>query len=173
MELIKNIVIFSLPVIFLATALVLIVRYLLRFYSQRLIEERKRETSKTTLNLRLQAYERIMLFLERIHPVQLVGRIRPDNITASQYRMMVLENIREEFEHNITQQLYVSEALWNQVKSAKERIIGLINATARDLEPDAPALSLATRIVEQSHNQATGQLDLTIRQLKKEISALL
>src|SRR5690349_12650340 len=91
--------------------------YINRDYRHKLLELRMNNV-KTTLPARLQAYERIILFLERITPSNMLIRLSGASMTAQEYHRLLLVEIRSEFEHNVTQQMYMSEQAWEQVKKA-------------------------------------------------------
>ncbi len=138
----------------LAPALIIfaIVYFLLKeFFFQ---ESKRRERSSTnesvkiTLPLRLQAYERIVLFLERITPNHLVTRLLDNNMTAREFHRLLVKTINEEFNHNISQQLYISSGAWELVKSAKEKTITQVNSTFAALGDYATALDLSQKILE-------------------------
>ncbi|MDO5607691.1 MAG: hypothetical protein Q4G08_04455 [Capnocytophaga sp.] len=93
-----------------------------------------KENQKLSLPLRLQAYERMTLFLERINPSQLLLRIPPRNLTKKDYENLLVNTIDEEFEHNMAQQIYLSEELWNVIKAAKAATIQIIRKVAHDSE---------------------------------------
>jgi hypothetical protein len=136
-------------------------------------EEKKREELKTTGNsqvtlpLRLQAYERLILLLERITPSQVINRALQAGMSTYHFQLLLVQNIREEFEHNVAQQIYVSPAGWAMVKSAKEEIIMLINTTAS--ETDAGAAELAKTILERWAQHEQNPVQLAIDQLKAEV----
>ncbi len=89
------------------------------------------------LPLRLQAYERMALYLERIEPNQLVMRIHAPGLTVAQEQNLLLTAIRSEFEHNLSQQIYISNEVWNKVCDARDDIIEIINTVAGQMEnPD-------------------------------------
>ena len=106
------------------------------------------ESVRVTLPLRLQAYERIVLFLERITPNQLVTRLLDNSFTAREYHRVLVKTINEEFNHNISQQLYVSSAAWELVKSAKEKTVTQVNSAYGSLPEGASALDLSQKILE-------------------------
>lgn len=85
------------------------------------------------LPLRLQAYERMALFLERIEPNQLIMRIHNPNLTVGQEQSLLLTAVRSEFEHNISQQIYISNDVWNRICSAKEDILMMISEVAEQI----------------------------------------
>ncbi len=79
-----------------------------------------------SMPLRLQAYERMALFLERISPNKLVVRVRPTSSNKEDYESLLVANIEQEFEHNLSQQIYVSDECWNIINAAKNATIQLI-----------------------------------------------
>jgi len=88
-----------------------------------------RDNKKTALPLRLQAYERMTLFLERIDPTRLLIRITPISDDKSDYENLVIGQIEQEFEHNLAQQIYVSDECWLVIQTAKNATIQMIRAT--------------------------------------------
>ncbi|MCX7955337.1 MAG: hypothetical protein N3A01_09160 [Bacteroidales bacterium] len=124
--------------------------YLLKLFFEReyknVILETKKDNKKLILPLRLQAYERLILLLERISPNSLVIRAQNINSTAFNLHTELLSIIRTEFEHNLSQQLYISKEAWNLILNAKENVIKLINLSAQEIPPDAPATQLSNRI---------------------------
>ena len=98
--------------------------------------------------IRLQAYERLALLLERMKPDSVLLRNSGNNFTATQYRTILLSAIRSEFEHNLSQQVYVSGALWDATKKAKEETAKIINLAAGKVGIDASGQDLATAILE-------------------------
>lgn len=110
-------------------------------------EDRKRlfllqqEAHKYALPIRLQAYERMTLFLERISPQQLFLRIPPRTLSKKEYEMLLVNSIDEEFEHNLAQQIYLTPKLWNIIRTAKAATIQAIRKAAYNNEvADAPAM---------------------------------
>lgn len=107
-----------------------------------------RDSQDITLRLRLQAYERLVLFLERINPGQLIPRVYAPNMTVRDLQQAIIFNIRGEFEHNIAQQIYVSKNVWETVKNVKEQEINMVIQVAQSLNPEAPGKDLHTRILD-------------------------
>ncbi len=89
----------------------------------------QKENQKEALPLRLQAYERLSLFLERINPPKLLTRIIPESNNKHEYENLIIMQIEQEFDHNLTQQIYVSEDCWTMIKTAKNTIIQMIRKT--------------------------------------------
>lgn len=85
-----------------------------------------KETNKETLPIRLQAYERMALFLERISPSKLLVRVNPTSSDKESYESLLVASIEQEFEHNLSQQIYLSDECWNIINAAKNATIQLI-----------------------------------------------
>lgn len=115
--------------------------------NERMMDLRK-EDHRQTLPLRLQAYERITLFLERISPGPLVLRVHKSNMSSRMLHAELIATVREELEHNVTQQVYMSEKAWAKVKQAKEETIRLINLSYEQTGDDHSATELSRRIFE-------------------------
>ena len=141
-------------------------------------EERKRKyeirknLNEHTLPIRLQAYERIILFLERISPQSLLMRIPAQRKTVRDYQTVLLQTIRSEFEHNLTQQIYVSNNGWEISKRAKEEIIKIINVTANNLKQNDPAIELSKAIFSMISKNDKLPTQVAIEYLKKEVKQL-
>lgn len=112
--------------------------------------EQGREVKSIVLPLRLQAYERMALFLDRIEPNNLVLRIHAPNLTVAEEKSLLLTAIRSEFEHNITQQIYISDAVWQQVCNAKDDIIEIINTVADQMDGNADNITFAESVLTAS-----------------------
>ena len=97
----------------------------------------QKENQKDSLPLRLQAYERMALFLERINPSNLLIRITPFSSDKNQYENLIIEHINQEYEHNITQQIYVTDECWTLIQTAKNTTIQNIRKTNRNEKVDS------------------------------------
>lgn len=94
----------------------------------------QKEAQKNALPLRLQAYERMALFLERINPAKILIRITPISTDKIDYQNFVIEHIEQEFEHNLTQQIYISDECWTVISTAKNATIQMIRKAALNPE---------------------------------------
>jgi hypothetical protein len=124
------------------------------------------------LPVRLQAYERIILLLERISPESMVLRIGRSDLSARQLQQELLTAITSEFEHNLAQQTYVSTEAWEKVKVAKNQIINLINETMKELKPDATGPTLGKLILERLTELKNPPSQVAIDYLKQEVKML-
>jgi len=122
--------------------------------------------------VRLQAYERLTLVLERISPQSLLMRLSPHELNASEYHQQLLSNIRQEFEHNLSQQIYVSPMLWETIRGARENLIGIINKSAEEVGSEAPAIALSKKIIENYIEEDNQPVVIAMNELKKEIGKL-
>jgi len=102
--------------------------------------------------LKIQAYERIVIFLERINPNSLVVRVNKNNMNARQLHLDLISTVKSEYEHNLSQQIYISEGAWQFVKTAKEEIIQLINISSSKVTSDANSSDLAIMILNITAN---------------------
>jgi hypothetical protein len=99
--------------------------------------------------LRLQAYERLIIYIERIGLENLLTRVDPQGKTTRVFQMQLTAEVREEYTHNIAQQLYIKSDTWAEVATAKERVIAIINQVAKTIPPEAPAIELARRMINE------------------------
>ncbi|HYE56846.1 MAG TPA: hypothetical protein VD996_18495 [Chitinophagaceae bacterium] len=105
-------------------------------------------TGFTPVQLQLQAYERLILLTERIALPNLITRLKQDSFTAKEMQALLTEAIRQEFDHNITQQIYVSPEAWDAVRNLKEQNIFIVNQVASFLPPQAKAMDLNKHLLE-------------------------
>jgi hypothetical protein len=122
--------------------------------------------------VRLQAYERLLLLLERIGVNNLVMRVYQENMSAQKLRDEMQRSIRNEFDHNLTQQLYVSEEAWDLISKAKEEMVKFINTETEKLEEDATALDLSKALFDRSSQVETMPTTAAAEYLKKEARQL-
>ncbi len=125
------------------------------------------ENQKTGLPLRLQAYERMALFVERITLGSLLIRVKPVSQDKEDYENLLTRTIDMEFEHNLAQQIYLSGACWNVIKTTKNATIGMIRKTAKreDVEnADQLREKLLTGLMDQA-----SPTDAALEYIKKEV----
>jgi hypothetical protein len=85
------------------------------------------EHAQITVQMRLQAYERLTIFIERMHPTNLISRHYVRELSAQDVQLNMVRAIRDEYEHNLSQQIYVSREVWQTVKAVMEQEITMIN----------------------------------------------
>ena len=136
------------------------------------LAEIKKEDHKNLLPVRLQAYERLTLFLERIKPGGLVLRVHKSNMTSRMLQSELTATVREEFDHNITQQIYVSDRAWTQVKMAKEETLRIINIAFEQTGANASGSALSQRVFETASRLSHLPTQQAILALREEVRKL-
>ena len=160
--------------ILIPASVVLYAVYLMvRSFIQKEIELKKLEVRsrsiETILPNRLQAYERMALFLERISPQNLLVRLNTSNMTAREFHKLLLNEIRNEYNHNVSQQVYMSEDVWRLIRNAKEDLIVSINDSASIMTMESTSLDLSKKIFEKTIDKDTDPISHALTELKKEI----
>lgn len=136
---------------------------------EKLLVDLKTQNTQVILPIRLQAAERLCLLLERITPNNLVRRSNPGQISAAELHTMLLSEVRDEFNHNLSQQVYFSEETWEAVRRAVEDVITLLNQSRQTLDADASGMDLARAIFAQSLDRKIDPITYALRQIKSEI----
>ena len=157
------------PAAIVLYAMYLAIQTMLQKSNERNLINLKGKNKEIILPLRLQAYERMCLYLERISPEQLIRRGQQKDQNVAELQFLLLNEIREEFNHNLAQQVYISNDAWSSVKTAKEELIMSINQAAKELNPEDKALSLVKRIYEQALSKTNDSIAYSLALLKEEI----
>jgi hypothetical protein len=147
----------------------LVNNYLTKEAQKRVLELRMKNT-EIVLPIRLHAYERICLLLERLAPSNLLVRVSSAGQSAQEYQRTLLAEIRNEFNHNLSQQIYMSDQAWVMVKRAKEDIVTLINQVFQELPEQAKGSDLAKRVLERVLADNVDPTGRAISFLKQEIN---
>ena len=135
--------------------------------------ELKKAGLKHTLPLRLQAYERTVLFLERINPANLLVRLYVPGMSAIEMHKIIIADIRSEYQHNISQQIYVTEMTWAVVKKIKEETIGIISSAANALPTEASSMDLSKSVLTHLANlESENPYDVALSIVKRDIQSL-
>ena len=163
---------YTLPALIVFLATWLVIKQMIKNDQNRRNYEIFTKNQQTITPIRLQAYERLALLLERISPEALIMRISKPNMNAQQLQTELLNNIRSEFDHNVSQQIYVTPQTWEIIKNARTNIIKLINTTAKRINPKAPAFELSKAILEDLMLLNKSPVNLALDVLKKEIKQL-
>ena len=163
---------YTLPALFVFLATYLVMSKMVKSEHLRLKAENVLNNQKYITPIRLQAYERMVLLLERISPQSLVMRTQRQNITNQELQSALLKTIRTEFEHNMAHQLYISDKAWEMVRMAKEDCIKFINQTALQTKPDDNSLQLCKLVLEKLLDRDLDPTTKAINYLKEEIRTL-
>jgi len=170
METFLEILKYTLPsLIVFGTAYLIIKSFIDNDQKKRKIEIRL-ANQKTITPIKLQAYERLTLFLERISPESMIVRIQDPKMTSGFLHQALLKTIRAEYEHNLSQQIYVSTNAWAVVKTAKENVVKLVNNSADRVDKKSPSFELSKVILETMMSNNIMPTNTAIDFLKKEVS---
>ncbi len=134
--------------------------------------ELKKERQQFFLEPRMEAFQRVVLLMERINPHSLVMRIHQPQLSAKELQGELLKTIRQEFDHNVVQQLYISPQAWKMVKKSKEETVKIVNIAADQLEEKATATDLSNKIFTIVAEIDELPTEITIRLLKEEFQQL-
>ena len=169
----------------LLTIVVLIFGFWLIQHSQFRNEERKRqfelrrESQKAISPIRLRAYERLALLLERTKPEHMLLELRskePEALatwTVGQVQQYLLQTIRAEFDHNQSQQVYVSDEVWDAIISSRDQTGSFIISIAGQLPPEANAQMYAAALITAYNENGTTPTDKALEMLKDEAKSLM
>ena len=145
---IYTIILVTVPAGMVGGGLYLVVRAFIRRDQDLRLLEIRAAAGKETLLLRLQAYERMVLFLERISPAAVISRVLDPDMVNHELQLAMIRDIRSEFEHNLSQQLYISSDAWQLIVSAKDEIIKAIGMIASHMPADTAGPQVARVILE-------------------------
>lgn len=140
-------------------------------YEQRLLEFRQ-QNRKSMLPAKIQAYERLTIYLERINPSNLLVRTSQPTAPATVFRGTLINAINDEYNHNLAQQLYVSPQSWQVIKAVKEEMIRIINESLAKLDSNATGVDLSKAILEEILRREEVPTDKAINFLKKEFKLI-
>jgi hypothetical protein len=147
MEYILDIIKIIIPALIVFLTAWVLLRTMIRNDQDRRRQEIILQGARTVTPIKLQAYERIVLFLERISLESLLVRVSSPDMNVSQIQSALLTTIRSEFEHNLSQQIYMSPQAWEVVKNARSNTIKMINSEAEKMKGDAPGIELSRQLL--------------------------
>jgi hypothetical protein len=136
------------------------------------ILELKKAVANQTLPLRLQAYERIVLFIERINPENMLIRLNSPEYSAADLNGIIITDIRNEYQHNITQQVYVSGKAWAVTKLVKDDTLNMVAAAYKSLPENATGLDLAKAILTGLSQAEENPYELGADLIRQELEQL-
>lgn len=147
-----------------------------KFYkseAEKRLWELKRLAQKEISPLRMRAYERLTLFLERTTPEHMLVNLNLAEMTPIQVQANLMHTIRQEFEHNLSQQIYVSEEVWAMIENSKDQTIAFVNSIAQQIPPESSALDYAKTLITAFHSNGDTPNELALHALKNEAKSLM
>ncbi len=173
LEAILEIIKLSIPaLIVFFTVYYLLKNYLDKQYQLRLLDLRE-EAREHSIPLKFQAYERLSLLCERIAIPNLILRIRAKGMDADTLRNAMLVAIQQEFDHNISQQVYVSHNLWRIIKLARQEMQHIIQTSITEVPTEGPSDDYVDIMIRKFNNLETNPVDKAQVAIKKEASYLM
>ena len=130
----------------------------------------KEDLRKHFIPMQVDAYQRLVLFMERIAPNNIVMRLMNPGLPAAAFQTQLLETIREEYEHNLAQQIFVSAEAWKVAQNSKEEIMKIINMAGTKMAPTSLSTDLAKVIFEITAQLEFQPTDRAIALLKEELN---
>mgnify|MGYP006136896113 FL=1 len=162
---------FILPAVLVMMLAVYMLNKVLNHDHIRRVFEYKKSAAKQMVPLRAQAYERLTLFLERMQPTNLLVRVQTQNMQSISLHRALIQTIRSEYDHNMSQQVYVSDEAWDLINQAKDQLLTVINEQVRSVSPNSDATEFGKLIIEASLEEHKWLIDEALSLLKKEFRA--
>jgi CRISPR/Cas system endoribonuclease Cas6 (RAMP superfamily) len=168
MEILYDLLKITIPSVIVAYLAYLLVRSFLQNKLEEVLLAMRQKNQEVALPIRLQAYERICLLLERTAPANLAQRLSNAEYTAGEFQQIMIHEIRQEYNHNLSQQVYVSNDAWMYISSAIEQVISDINAAARGLDEKANSIDLVKLVLEAESEKEVNVLQQALTFVKEE-----
>jgi hypothetical protein len=173
MEALSDILKITIPALIVFFTAWVLLRNMIKNSQDKRRQELLLQNSRTVTTIKLQAYERIILFLERISLESLIVRVSSPEMTSSQLHNALLSSIRSEFEHNLSQQIYMSQQAWEVVRNARSNMIKIINSEAEKLPPDSSGIALSKKLLEKIMDLEKEPTRAAIDYVKNEIARII
>ena len=164
---------YCIPALCVLFATWLVMRQFYKAESDKRLWELKRLSQKEISPLRLRAYERLALLLERTTPEHMLLELNLGEMTVLQVQQHLIRTIRMEYEHNVSQQVYVTAEVWAMIQNAKEQTVAFVNSMVQQLPPESTALDYAKVMITAYSSNGDTPNELALQALKKEAQTLL
>ena len=135
--------------------------------------ELKRLSQKEISPLRMRAYERLALLLERTMPEHMLIDLNLAEMTPLQLQAHLMHTIRQEYDHNLSQQIYVSDPVWQLIENAKQQTVAFVNSIAQQMPAQSNALDYAKTLITAYRSNGETPNDIALQALRNEARALL
>ena len=135
--------------------------------------ELKQKSTESTLQLKMQAYERLSLFCERISIPQLLYRIRAGELTTDQYKSALTMAVQQEYEHNFSQQIYVSSKLWQIIDLSKNQVVEILDKVCETIPIGSIGTVRTQQLLSQYQKLGIDPTRMALEAIKKEVSLYL
>ena len=135
--------------------------------------ELKRLSQKEISPIRVRAYERLSLLLERTTPEHMLIDLNLAEMTPLQVQAHLIHTIRQEYDHNLSQQIYVSDEVWSLIDNAKQQTVAFVNSIAQQMPVGSSALDYAKTLITAYRTNGDTPNDIALQALKNEAKTLL
>jgi len=173
METLLDILKITLPALLVLITAYLVISKTINNDHDRRRQELALQNVKIVTPVKLQAYERVVLFLERISPESLVMRVSKPDISSQQMHAILINTIRNEYEHNLSQQIYMSNEAWQMANNARGTVTKIINNISATIPPTATGADLSRLILEEMIEMDTDPCRAAIDFIKAEVARMI
>lgn len=172
MEMVYDLLKITIPALLVLYLAYLLVRSFLQKQLDEVAFNVRQKNQEVVVPIRLQAYERVILLLERITPSNLLSRLGNSEYSAEEFQQILIHEIRNEVNHNLSQQVYMSDSAWTYVTTAVEQVISLINSSIAGLDGKAKGIELARAVLENEASEGIDATNQAIKFIKEEIQEI-
>lgn len=160
---------FTIPALIVLLCVWVVMRHLLKGERERRLWEAKRNTEKEVTPIRLRAYERLALLLERTEPERLLSDLDIGQMTIPELEQRLLLNVRREWEHNMSQQIYVGDEVWAKIMKARDEIASFIHTMALQMPDGSAVFDYAKVLMTAYRLNGTTPHQIAMEALKEEV----
>ncbi len=173
MEIVADILKISIPSLIVFFTAWVLLKNMIKNDQDKRRQELILQNSRTVTPIKLQAYERIVLFLERISLESLLVRVSSADMSVTQLHTALLNAIRSEFEHNLSQQIYMSQQAWEVVRNARSNMIKIINNEVEKMPANSPGMALSKQLLERIMELDKEPTRAAIEYIKNEVARMI
>ena len=164
---------YTIPALIVLAATWIVMHKLLKSEQEKRLWELKKASQKEISQVRLRAYERLAILLERTEPEHILTNTDLSGMTIQELQKRLLQTVRLEFDHNMSQQIYVSDELWDKIMLARNEMGAFITTIALQMPKESTALDYAKTMITAYRNNGTTPHQVASEALKEEARRLL
>ena len=164
---------YCIPAICVLLATWLVMHKFYKSEAEKRLWELKRLSQKEISPIRMRAYERLALLLERTTPEHMLIELNLSEMTTLQVQAHLMHTIRQEYDHNLSQQIYISNEVWDLIDNAKQQTIAFVNSIAQQMPPESSTLDYAKTLITAYRSNGETPNDIALQALKNEAKTLL
>ena len=164
---------YCIPAICVLLATWLVMHKFYKSEAEKRLWELKRLSQKEISPIRMRAYERLALLLERTTPEHMLIELNLSEMTTLQVQAHLMHTIRQEYDHNLSQQIYISNEVWDLIDNAKQQTIAFVNSIAQQMPPESNTLDYAKTLITAYRSNGETPNDIALQALKNEAKTLL